>query len=78
MMSLHWMPMSLGVPGQLSMKSGSLTVSHSRSDLGKSLHHCWEEVHTLLWDMLDMGAIHPSQSPWSNAVVLMRKKDGTL
>ena len=28
--------------------------------------------------MLDGGAIHPSQSPWCNAVVLVRKKDGTL
>ena len=37
-----------------------------------------EEVHASLWDMLDAGAIHPSQSPWCNAVVLVRKKDGTL
>ena len=28
--------------------------------------------------MLDGGAIHPSQSPWCNAVMLVRKKDGTL
>ena len=33
-----------------------------------------EEVHTSLWDMLEAGAIHPSQSP----VVLIRKKDSTL
>ena len=37
-----------------------------------------EEVHTSLWDMLDAGAIHPSQSVWCNTVVLVRKKDGTL
>ena len=37
-----------------------------------------EEVHASLQDMLDVGAIHPSQSPWCNAVVLVRKKDGTL
>ena len=37
-----------------------------------------EEVHTSLWDMLEAGAIHPSQSLWCNAVVLVRKKDGTL
>ena len=37
-----------------------------------------EEVCASLCDMLDAGAIHPSQSPWCNAVVLVRKKDGTL
>ena len=37
-----------------------------------------EEVHASLWDMLDAGAIHPSQSLWCNMVVLVRKKDGTL
>ena len=28
--------------------------------------------------MLEAGVIHPSQSPWCNAAVLVRKKDGTL
>ena len=37
-----------------------------------------EEVHASLWDMLDAGAIHLSQSPWCNVVVLVRKKDSTL
>ena len=37
-----------------------------------------EEVHASLHDMLDAGAICPSQSPWCNAVVLICKKDGTL
>ena len=37
-----------------------------------------EEVHTLLRDMPEVGLIHPSQSPWCNVVVLVRKKDGTL
>ena len=31
-----------------------------------------------LQDMLDGGAIRPSKSPWCNAIVLVRKKDGTL
>ena len=37
-----------------------------------------EEVHASLWDMLDAGAICLSQSPWCNAVVLVRIKDGIL
>ena len=37
-----------------------------------------EEVRTSLRDMLEAGAIHPSQSPWCNVVVLVQKKDGTL
>ena len=37
-----------------------------------------EEVHASLRDMLEAGTIQPSQSPWCNAVVLVRKKDGSL
>ena len=37
-----------------------------------------EEVHKHLWEMLDSGTIHPSQSTWCNVVVLVRKKDGSL
>ena len=37
-----------------------------------------EKVHASLRDMLEAGVIHPSQSPWCNAVVLVWKKDGTL
>ena len=37
-----------------------------------------EEVHEHIQEMLDGGAIRPSNSPWCNAVVLVRKKDGTL
>ena len=37
-----------------------------------------EEVWEHLQEMLDGGAIRPSQSPWCNAVVLVRKKDGGL
>ena len=34
-----------------------------------------DEVREHLKLMLDAGAIHPSNSPWCNAVVLVRKKD---
>ena len=37
-----------------------------------------EEVCASLRDMLEAEAIHPSQSPWCNAVVLVQEKDGIL
>ena len=37
-----------------------------------------DEVRQHIQEMLDGSAIWPSQSPWCNAVVLMRKKDGSL
>ena len=36
-----------------------------------------DEVHQHIQEMLDGSAIQPSQSPWCNAVVLVRKKDGS-
>ena len=40
--------------------------------------HKVEEVCQCIQEMLEGGAICPSQSPWCNAVVLVQKKDGTL
>ena len=37
-----------------------------------------KEVREHIQEMLDGGAIRPSNSPWCNAVILVRKKDGTL
>ena len=34
-----------------------------------------DEVNEDMKEMLEMGTIHPSQSPWCNAVVLVCKKD---
>ena len=37
-----------------------------------------EEVRAHMKEMLEAGVIHPSQSPWCNTVMLVRKKDGGL
>ena len=40
--------------------------------------HLYEEVWKHLKEMVKIGAIRKSSSPWASAVVLVRKKDGSL
>ena len=40
--------------------------------------HQYEEVKQHLKEMLEIGAISESKSPWASAVVLVQKKDGSL
>ena len=42
------------------------------------LPHLFEEVKNHLKEMIQVGAIRRSNSPWENTVVLVRKKDGSL
>ena len=37
-----------------------------------------DEVNAHMKEMLEAGAIHPSHSPWCDAIVLVHKKDGGL
>ena len=38
--------------------------------------HLYDEVKAHLQEMVEVGAIRRSFSPWASAVVLVRKKDG--
>ena len=38
----------------------------------------YDEVKAYIQEMLNLGAIRPSNSPWTSAIVLVRKKDGRL
>ena len=38
----------------------------------------YDEVKSHIQEMLNLGAIRPSNSPWASAIVLVRKKDGRL
>ena len=40
--------------------------------------HMYNDVRAHIQEMLDIGAIHKSHSPWASAVVLVWKKDGGL
>ena len=40
--------------------------------------HLFDEVRNHLKEMIEVGAIRKSNSPWASAVVLVRKKDGSL
>ena len=37
-----------------------------------------DEIENLIKDLLEMGHIRPSKSPFALAVVLVKKKDGTM
>ena len=37
-----------------------------------------ENMRQHIQEMLDRGAIHPSQCPWCNTIFLVHKKDGSL
>ena len=40
--------------------------------------HMYDDMRAHMQEMLDIGAIHQSHSPWASAVVLVWKKDGDL
>ena len=40
--------------------------------------HLYEEMKNYLQEMVEVGTIRGSFSPWASAVVLVRKKDGGL
>ena len=79
MTSSHWRNVTWGIPTPLSTKLSSRiqTLHHLRSIFVGS-HPQLDEVREHLKLMLDAGVIQPSNSPWCNAVVLVRKKDGSL
>ena len=40
--------------------------------------HLFDEAKNHMKEMIEVGAIHKSNSPWASAIVLVRKKDGSL
>ena len=65
----------------------TLIIKHSNKLTDPtSLKYCYrcippgmyEEVKAYIQEMLDVGAIWPSNSPWASAVVLVQKRDGKL
>ena len=57
-------------------------IKLTKSELFKEWFRCIAppliEVREHIQEMLDSGAIHPSNFPWCNAIMLVRKKDSTL
>ena len=67
--------------GKTSIVKHSIKVNYPI--LFKEQYRCippgmYDEVKVHIQEMLDVGAIQPSNSPWASAVVLVQKKDGKL
>ena len=68
-------------PGQTELLTHSI-----RTDGARPIHQhpyripaAWQkEVREEIQNMLDLGVIEPSDSPWASPIVTVRKKDGTL
>ena len=67
--------------GKTSIVKHSIKVNDPT--LFKECYQCitpgmYDEVKAYIQEMLDVGTIRPSNSPWASAVVLVWKKDGKL
>ena len=68
-------------PGQTSIVKHSIKVNDP-TPFKEHYQHIppgmYEEVKTHIQEMLDVGAIRPSNSPWASAVILVWKQEGKL
>ena len=53
-------------------------VTHFKEGYCRIPLHQYEEVKKHLQEMLDIGAIQQSTSPWASPILLVCKKDGSL
>ena len=60
------------------MSSESMMKKPFRERYRRIPPHQFDEVKKHLKEMLEIGAIWKSQSPWASAMVLVCKKDGAL
>ena len=70
-----------GKLGCMDLAKHEITIVHDepfKERLQRILFLMVDEVCTHVKEMLEAGAIHPGQSPWCNAVVLVHKKDRDL
>ena len=49
-----------------------------RQQLRRSPFAFRAKIDELVQEMIDMGIVQPSNSPWSSPVVLVKKKDGSV
>ena len=51
---------------------------HNYTPFKERYRYCFDEVKNHLKEMIQVGAIRHSNSTWASAIVLVRKKDGSL
>ena len=77
----HLFALNLKELGKTSLVQHKIQLSDKtpfKERYGRIPPHQYEEVRKHLQEMLDIGAMHRSKSPWASPVVLVCKKDGSL
>ena len=77
----HLFTLNLKELGKTSLVQHEIRVSNNtpfKERYRRIPPHQYEEVRKHLQEMLDIGAIHRSTSPWASPVVLVCKNDGSL
>ena len=77
----HLFALNLKELGRISLVLHDIKLSNNipfKERYRRILPHQYEEVRKHLQEMLDIGTIQRSTSPWASPVVLVCKKDGSL
>ena len=71
----HGRPPDRGIEHRIELEAGTLPIKIHPYKHPKRLK---DEIEKAIKELLELGLIRPSSSPFASSVVLVKKKDGTL
>ena len=71
----HGRPLDHGIEHRIELEAGTLPIKIHPYKHPKRVK---DEIEKAIKELLELGLIRPSSSPFASSVVLVKKKDGTL